>query len=299
MVLATYPPPAVPVSPIRGLIDLHVHSAPDVFGRCLSDNQVAQLYRERGLEAFALKGHTTSTAARAWLVRSCVPGIAAFGGIVLNRAVGGINPDAVTWMVRMQGGLGRLVWFPTFDSSHHVHHFQGEVGGIEVVDNRGEVLPAVRQVLDICAREQLAVCTGHLSPQETLALVAAAREAGCERISVTHAALEVPGLTLAQMQQAARMGAKIELAAVGLFMGATAHLGWMRSWRQVTAAEYAAQLRAVGAEQCHLSTDLGQAGNPTPADGYELLVESLMAEGITSAEITLMGREVAGSLLQG
>jgi hypothetical protein len=164
------------------LIDLHVHCAPDVFERSLTDTQVAQLYRDRQMEAFAIKGHTTSTAARAWLVRSCVPGIAAFGGIVLNRAVGGINPDAVTWMVRMQGGLGRLVWFPTLDASHHLRHFQEERGGIEVVDNRGEVLPAVRQVLDLCAREQLAVCTGHVSPEEVLALVAAAREAGCDRL---------------------------------------------------------------------------------------------------------------------
>jgi hypothetical protein len=297
--LAAYPPPAETVSPLRGLIDLHVHCAPDVFGRSLTDTQVAQLYRDRGMEAFALKGHTASTAERAWLVGSSVPGIAAFGGIVLNRAVGGLNPDAVAWMVQMQGGLGRLVWFPTFDASHHVRHFQGEIGGIEVIDVRGEVLPAVRQVLDICAREQLVVCTGHLSPEEALVLVAAAREAGCERISVTHAALEVPGLTLAQMQQAARMGAKIEIAAVGLLMGADAHLGWMRSWRRVTAADYAAQIQAIGTEYFHLSTDLGQAGNPTPPDGYELLVQSLMAEGITASEISIMGREVPGSLLLG
>jgi hypothetical protein len=199
----------------------------------------------------------------------------------------------------MQGGLGRLVWFPTLDASHHLRHFQEESGGIEVVDARGEVLPAVRQVLDICAREQLTVCTGHVSPEEDLVLVAAAREAGCDRLSITHAALEVPGLTLAQMQQAAQMGAKIEIAAVGLLMGANAHLGWMRSWRRVTAAEYAAQIRSIGAECFHLSTDLGQAGNPTPPDGYELLVQSLMAEGITASEIQMMGREVPGRLLRG
>jgi hypothetical protein len=251
------------------------------------------------MEAFAIKGHTTSTADRAWLVRSCVPGIDAFGGIVLNRAVGGINADAVAWMVRMQGGLGRLVWFPTFEASHHVWHFQGQRGGIEVVDGRGEVLPAVRRVLDICAREQLVVCTGHLGAGEALALVAAAREAGCERLSITHAALEVPGLTMAQMQQAARMGAKIEIAAVGLLMGVDAHLCWMRSWQKVTAAEYAAQIRMIGAEHFHLSTDLGQAGNPTPPDGYELLVQSLISEGITASEIQMMGREVPVRLLRG
>jgi hypothetical protein len=34
--------------------------------------------------------------------------------------LGGINPDAVNWMWRMQGGFGRVVWFPTFDADNHV-----------------------------------------------------------------------------------------------------------------------------------------------------------------------------------
>jgi len=40
--------------------------------------------------------------------------------IDLNRAVGGVNPAAVERMARVQGGYGRVVWMPTFDSENEV-----------------------------------------------------------------------------------------------------------------------------------------------------------------------------------
>jgi hypothetical protein len=48
-----------------------------------------------------------------------------------------------------------------------------------------------------------------------------------------------------------------------------------------------------------LGTDLGQTGNPTPADGLQMFVTGLMAEGITRAQIDTMGREIPGALLMG
>ncbi len=72
------------------------------------------------MEAVVFKNHVTHTADRAFLVRKHVPGIKVFGGITLNHAVGGLNPQAVEWMWRMQGGFGRVVWFPTFDADNHV-----------------------------------------------------------------------------------------------------------------------------------------------------------------------------------
>ena len=44
------------------------------------------------MRGLVFKEHTTETASWAYLVSQMVPGIELFGGIVLNRAVGGINP---------------------------------------------------------------------------------------------------------------------------------------------------------------------------------------------------------------
>jgi hypothetical protein len=41
----------------------------------------------------------------------------------------------------------------------------------------------------------------------------------------------------------------------------------MRHWRRVKVEETAAAVKEVGAQNFILATDLGQTGNPRPADG--------------------------------
>jgi hypothetical protein len=294
-----FPPPPPSVSPIEGLIDFHTHCAPDVFGRAVDDDESAQLYMARKMEAIVLKNHVALTADRAWLVRKHNPGIKAFGGITLNGAAGGLNPEAVQWMWRMQGGYGRVVWLPTFDADHHVKHFKDAPEGIKVVGADGKALPALREVLKVCAQQKLVLCTGHASPTEALAIAEAARDAGCDRIVVTHAEFEVVNMTTEQMKQAAAMGAKLEIDAMGPLMGPNAHLPFMRHWRQVTYKESAQHIKDVGAQHFVLGTDLGQTGNPSQPDGYALMVAGLLAEGISKEQIKAMGREVPGALLMG
>jgi len=299
-----YSPPPPPVSPIKGLIDFHTHAAPDIFGRALDDDELATLAATRQMEAVVFKNHVTHTADRAFLVRKHVPGIKVFGGITLNHAVGGLNPQAVEWMWRMQGGYGRVVWFPTFDADNHVKRAGtapagSRPAGIRIVDERGRVLPAARAVLKVCATQRLVVQTGHASPDEALALIAAAREEGCERIVVTHAQFDVVGMSEAQMKRAADLGAKLEICALLMLTGPTSPLEFMHHTARVPVSDTATRIKAVGAQHFVLGTDLGQAGNPTPADGLQMLVAGLMREGITREQIVAMGREVPGALLLG
>jgi len=294
-----YSPPPPAVSPIAGLIDFHTHAAPDVFGRAVDDDELASLAAARQMEAVVFKNHVTATSDRAYLVRKHVPGVKVFGGVVLNHGVGGLNSQAVEWMWRMQGGYGRVVWFPTFDADHHVKQRGTAASGIPVVDARGVASPAAREILKICARQRLVVHTGHSSAEQALALIAAAREEGCDRIVVTHCQFEVVGMDEAQMKKAAALGAKLELCALGILVGPQAHLEWMRESVRVPLKDTAARVRAVGARHFVLGTDLGQSGNPTPADGLTLFVTGLMGEGVTRDEIQTMGREVPGALLMG
>jgi hypothetical protein len=294
-----YSPPPPRISPIRGLIDFHTHAAPDVFGRAVDDDELVALAATRQMEAVVLKNHVALTADRAWLVRKRVPGVKVFGGITLNNAAGGLNPHAVEWMWRMQGGHGRVVWFPTFDADNHVRRAGTAPAGIAVVDERGRVLPAAREVLEVCAAQRLVVHTGHAAAEEALSLIAAARDVGCDRIVVTHAQFDVVGMTEAHMRKAAAMGAKIELAALLMLVGPHAPLEWMRHSPPVPLAATASCIRSVGAQHFVLGTDLGQTGNPTPADGLQVFVAGLKAEGVTDAEIQTMGREVPGALLMG
>jgi len=151
----------------------------------------------------------------------------------------------------------------------------------------------------ICAQQKLVVQTGHLSPSEALAVIEAGRDAGVDRMVVTHAQFEVVNMSFEQMKKAASMGAKLELCAMGPLMGPEAHLEWMRHWRRVKVEETAAAVKEVGAQNFILATDLGQTGNPSPADGLQLFVTDLMKAGLTKDQIMTMGREVTGKLLIG
>ncbi len=295
----TYPPPPPSTSPVDGLIDFHVHTAPDVFGRALADDEEAQLSKDRGMEAVVLKSHTALTADRAWIARRRVPGMKIFGGITLNGSAGGINVDAVRWMWRMQGGYGRVVWFPTFDANNHVTRLKEAPSGIKVVGDDGKVLPAVREVLKECAAQKLVVETGHSSGEEALAIIEAARDAGCDRIVVTHAEFEVIGMTVEQMKKAASMGAKMEIATLGALSGPQAHLAFMRNSKNISFKESSDHIKQVGTSHFIISTDLGQTANPSPPDGLAWHIAGLMSQGITKEQIQTMGRENPGKLLMG
>lgn len=273
-------------NPIEGAIDFHVHSGPDTVARNLSDIAVAEQAKRRGMRGIVLKNHMTMTADRAALVAEMVPGIEVFGGVVLNNSVGGLNPAAVDVMASMEGGHGKVVWLPTRDAHHNIVTF-GEGEGIRVAEN-GQVTAEMQAILDKVQEHDLVLQTGHVSPEEVLAVTARATEMGIDKVAVTHGMAKVPGLSIEQMKQAAADGAVIELVYLNHLMGPDAHLDWMHEWDQVSIADMAAAIKEVGAENFILASDLGQTGNPIHPDGYQILVSGLEDEGISKADLEIM-----------
>src|SRR5580698_2524799 len=82
-------------NPLAGVIDIHVHSAPDSTPRKIDAIDLARLAKTRGMRGLVLKNHYEPTASLAYVVRKEVPGIEIFGGVDLNLSVGGMNPSAV------------------------------------------------------------------------------------------------------------------------------------------------------------------------------------------------------------
>ncbi len=294
---AAFPPPPPKVSPAAGAIDMHVHSHPDVFGRNMDDIDVATLAKSRGMRGVVLKNHISETASRAALVMKAVPGIEVFGGVVLNNAVGGINPNAVEWMHRVYGGRGRVVWLPTFESDKHVKTFsKPDAKGI-VVAPGGQVLPEMEEILKIIARENLLLATGHVHPEEILAVVKRGSELGVKKMMITHALTNVPGLSMAQAKQVADMGAVIEVCFLQFQAGPNAPLPFLTHWTQINAKHIAQAVKEIGAKSIVVSSDLGQTANMTHPDGIEAAVTAMKKEGISDADIDLMIRKNPARLL--
>ena len=169
------------------LADLHVHAAPSLLPRHGDDRQTVAAEREAGFSTIVLKAHEGSTVERA----TCA-GDGAFGGIVLNSAVGGANPDAVEIAARLGG---RVVWMPTVSARTHkagaaspelAVHRGFELRLVEVLDDAGALRPEWFDVLDAVARHDLLLCSGHLSAAETVVLFTQARRRGVARLLVNH-----------------------------------------------------------------------------------------------------------------
>ena len=271
---------------LAGVIDVHVHTAPDVLPRSLDAVDAVRSARDAGLRAIVLKNHYEPTASWAYFARKAVPGIEVFGGIALNLPVGGVNPDAVSRMARIPGRHGRIVWMPTFDAENQVR-FSRETRPSVPVSSGGRLRPEVLKVLDLIQQHGLALATGHSTPAETMMLLEEARKRGIRGIIVTHAMLTPIGMSIAQMKQAAAAGAFIEFAYNGL----------IGSNKQFTMAQYAAAIRAIGPEHCILSSDLGQAGNPLPVAGLRSFLDGLTAEGFSAQELRRMSVENPARLL--
>jgi hypothetical protein len=294
---AAFPPPPPKVSPAVGVIDMHTHTHPDVFGRNMDDVDLATLARARGMRGIVLKNHISETASRAALAMKAVPGVEVFGGIVLNNAVGGINPAAVEWMHRFYGSRGKVVWLPTFESDKHVKTFGKPTDKGIVVAPNGQVTPEMEAILKIIARENLLLATGHVHPEEVIAVVRRGRDLGVKNMLVTHGLTNVPGLSMAQAKQVVEMGAVIEVCFLQFQAGPNAPLAFLTHWNQVNAKHVAQAVKEFGARGLVISSDLGQSSNMVHPDGIEAAIGAMKREGVSDADIDTMMRKNPARLL--
>ncbi len=267
---------------LDGAIDFHVHSGPDSRPRSVNDLEVARMTRRAGLRGIVLKNHFTMTADRAALAMAQVEGLEIFGGVVLNRAVGGINAEAVRQMVQFDGGRGKVVWLPTFDAEYYVTA-QGESGPYVSVTHEGVPVPELAEIFALVAEHELVLAMGHSSPEEVLVLMSAARRQGVERILVTHVFSQRP--SRAQMQQMVDAGAILEIDWYALYLG------------NQTVDTYVSAIQELGAEHFLMSSDLGQATSPSHVDGLRAYVTAMRGAGVTDDQIDLMLRRNPARLL--
>ena len=283
---------------IDGAYDLHVHSSPDLFPRIADDIQMVTDAAAKGFAGVVMKNHFEGTASRAQLAARAVSGVQVYGGLVLNRYVGGINPRAVEAALRMGA---RIIWMPTLDSACHRAAFgfgggfaaqssgletQGE--GISIIRD-GRLVREAREVLALVKEHRAALATGHVSFEEIRALVDEAAAQDFSKLILTHPYDRAPGLTLAQVEALARPHVRVEF----VFCSITPN------WRFTDAATIAHCIKTLGARRFVISSDGGQAHNPMPAEGYRQFVAALHAAGVAADDFRLMCRENGDFLLHG
>ena len=280
---------------VRDAYDTHIHVAPDVMRRRIDDVSLARRFHDVGMAGFVLKSHYVPTTERAEVVRAVVPQVDVLGAITLNASVGGLNPVAVEIAGR-QGAS--VVWLPTVDCANQracqdaappgaippmwvqVQDELAEQGmlapAISVVDDRGRMVPAMLDILSLIAKHDMVLATGHLSGDEIVATVEAARDLGVRRIVVTHPEFTSQRVPAEVQRRLAARGALMERCFTTPYTG---KIGW-ETWYE--------HIRTVGPEHSVLSSDLGQPTNPPVEDGLALLADRLLQNGFSEDEIRLM-----------
>lgn len=277
---------------LKGAIDIHVHSAPDLYPRIQDHFELARAAREAGLRALCIKSHNFPTAAHAVSVQKEVPGIDVFGSINLNLHVGGLNPIAVEAAIKYGA---RQIWFPTVDSANHAslvgsvgEHGKGLVvaGGlsdytrkqprIHILGKDGALLPEVHEILRMIAQANIILNPGHISYEEMERLIPSARAAGVRKVLVDHPFFSK--ISLERQEKLVAAGAMINYTAGEL----------LPRWWRVSVEDFAAGIRRIGVANTVVSTDAGQVHNPPPVESLRLTIQLLLEEGFSEAEVRAM-----------
>ena len=279
-------------------IDLHVHCAPDPFTeRRLNAHQLALEAREAGMRAVVIKNHNYCTALLARQVNEITDLPILFGSIALNRSVGGLNADVVE-AAAIAGA--KIIWLPTLSSADEIRtHPPDKYGapetlkkkndsGIDLLNVDGSLVPEIAPILEVIKRYNLVLATGHISIPEAIAV---AKEALAKKIDViiTHPFAKpfAKSIEIEQAQELVSKGAIIEFCLLA-----------MMPPMRITPAEVIRHIRTLGAEHCILSSDQGQVFNPTPTEGFRMMIANMLRFGLTEKELEILVKVNPGRLLK-
>lgn len=272
----------------EGIIDIHAHADPDRTRRSIDVLELARMYKDRGFRGLVIMNHYDCTAGLAYLARKHAPGLEVFGGIVLNHLVGGMNEHAVEHFITIEGGYGKIVYMPTVNSEYDVLNSDNPSRPFVSISRDGKLLPEVLDMLDLIAKLELVLSTGHSSPEEILLLIREAKKRGIEQVLATN---PVPqNMSVEGMKEAAELGAYIEF----IYYSASPS---RRGGPPHTMKEYGDAIKAIGPERCILSSCGGQAWMPIHTFAWEELISAMRENGLTDKEIDLMAKVTPARLL--
>lgn len=281
-----------PAVDLHGVSDIHIHATPDSRPRSINELEFAKKAKEAGYRAIMYKSNDWSCHDRAWLVREAVPNMEVFGSVILNRLTGGINPYAVEQALKTEGNYCRCIWLPTLDAAYQCSK-EGRGPGIAVLDTTGAILPEVVKVMELCGANNIILATGHCSPQESLCLARKAREIGLNKFVVTHVNSLIWTMTPEQIREITDLGVYVELCALPMFWGKGTSMPQF-PWQS---PDIFTAFARIAPESTFISTDMGQAGLPSPLHGMAGAIAALRKAGISQAHIELMTKTTPARLV--
>jgi hypothetical protein len=210
-----------------------------------------------------------------------------FAGLVLNRFVGGLNPDAV-YASALIAKKPLFVWFPTMHSEKFLLESAFEIppewtGIPDFKSRRSDTIEPIsvtreniRPVLAAIKDMDSVLCTGHLSWQEAVTVTEEAMRIGISKIIITHPIYQRIDMPISIQK---------DLAVAGCFIE---HCYSMFSIDGISFEKMAEQIREVGINNIILSSDVGQMKSVSPDIALEDFGLNLMHLGFSVLDVEQM-----------
>ena len=285
---------------LQGAIDPHVHSGPSIAPRGVDHLELLEAYSAAGVAAVVTKDHDYSGVMTAALITKHHPELRTkiLSSIVLNNVVGGFNPYAVEHTAAMGG---KVVWMPTLAAENHlrwektsnwVHPASTQkmrpAVGIPVLDNNRAVRDDVKEVLDVIARNDMVLASGHLHVSETWLVFEEARRRGVTRLVLTHPE-DIVDASMNDVKGMAAMGAFVEHSLCMFVEGS--------KFKTCSAEDLRQHIDAAGVDQTVLCSDLGQTGTISPLEGLRRGIRLCIDLGYDDMQIRKMVSSNAARML--
>ena len=276
---------------LQGAIDPHVHSGPSIAPRSLDHVELIKQASAAGFAAVVTKDHDYSGVMTAALIKKHFPELKTkiYSSIVLNNVVGGFNPYAVEHTAAMGG---RIVWLPTLAAENHLR-WQAQAKwthpastekmrpavGIPVLNADRSVRDEVKEVLDIIAKNDMVLASGHLHISETWLVFEEAKRRGVNRMVLTHPE-EIVEASMNDVKGIAAMGAFVEHSLCMFIEGS--------KFKIATPEDLRRHIEAAGVEQTIFCSDLGQTGSMSPIEGFRRGIRLCIDLGYDDEQIRKM-----------
>jgi hypothetical protein len=276
---------------LRGAIDPHVHSGPSIAARGIDHVELLKAASDAGFAAVVTKDHDYSGVMTAALIKKHFPALSTkiYSSIVLNNVVGGFNPFAVEHTAAMGG---RIVWLPTLAAENHLRWQAAtarqhpastdkirEAVGIPVLNADKTVRDDVKEVLDIVAKNDMVLASGHLHISETWLVFEEAQRRGVKRLVLTHPE-EIVDASLNDVQGIAAMGAFVEHSLCMFVEGSKFQFAGPEELKRL--------IEAASVDQTVMCSDLGQTGTISPLEGFRRGIKMCIDLGYDDEQIRKM-----------
>lgn len=278
---------------LKGVIDMHVHSNPDIRHRAYDDFELTEAAIRVGARAIVIKTHQGTTVDRAYLcnrynerVHQGDNDFTMFGSVTLNRQVGGINPAAVESGLKLGA---KVIWMPTQSARNHLEKNHADVSRCVEAVRDGKIVPELHTIFGLIKDFDAVLATAHLSPQDCFTVVEAARDAGVKKIVVTHPEWWLVGMSLEDQVRIVKDYDVILEHCYAQPLGG----GKYKSNLEMNLEA----IKACGYKNVMVCTDGGQVENPNWEIALEEYMQYLSDHGIPDEQLRFMTHDIQAGLL--